>query len=118
VENSEYPKRFYALRVCSVRMPEHDHPYGDAERGVDEVEFERESAGYRQQVARMKAMWQSRRDFAHQVECCLDDESVEFGIFNGVGDNHRWWFDTEHARSRLGYEPRDNAEDWDEPPTC
>jgi len=116
VESFEYPKQFYAIRVCSVRMPEHDHPYGDAEAGVDDGEFERDSEEYRTEVARMKAMWQSRRDFAHQVERCLQDETVEFGIFHGVSDNRRRWFSIENSRARLGYDPQDDAEQWDGPP--
>ncbi|MFC7203144.1 NAD-dependent epimerase/dehydratase family protein [Haloferax namakaokahaiae] len=116
VENYEYPKRFYALRVCSVRMPEYDHPYGDAERAVDEGEIERGSPEYEETVARMKAMWQSRRDFAHQIDCCLQDESVDFGIFSGVSNNRRRWYDLEHARSQIGYHPKDDGDEWDSPP--
>ncbi|WP_435361748.1 NAD-dependent epimerase/dehydratase family protein [Haloarchaeobius sp. DFWS5] len=116
VENYEYPKRFYSLRVCSVRNEEYDHPYGDAEKGVDEGLWERGSDEYDEQVARMKAMWQSRRDFAHQVDCCLSNDDVEYGIFSGVSDNHRRWFDLEHARARIGYDPQDDGEEWDEPP--
>ncbi|WP_254274494.1 NAD-dependent epimerase/dehydratase family protein [Haloarcula marina] len=116
VENYEYPQQFYALRVCSVRMPEYDHPYGDAEQAVENGDIERGSAAYDKQVARMKAMWQSRRDFAHQVECCLQDDNVTFDIFNGVSDNFRRWFDIEHARTRIGYDPQDDGEDWDAPP--
>lgn len=116
VESYEYPKQFYALRVCSVRMPEYDHPYGDAELGVEAGEFERGSEEYEQQVARMKGMWQSRRDFAHQIDCCLADDDVEFGIFSGVSDNHRRWFDLEHARACIGYDPQDNGEEWNSPP--
>lgn len=116
VENYEYPRQFYALRVCSVRMPEYDHPYGDAEKGVEEGRFTRGSDAYRREVARMKATWQSRRDFAHQIRCCLEDDSVEFGIFSGVSDNTRRWFDIEHARARLGYDPADDAEDWTSAP--
>ncbi|WP_423747510.1 NAD(P)-dependent oxidoreductase (plasmid) [Haladaptatus sp. SPP-AMP-3] len=116
VENYEYPKRFYALRICSVRMPEYDHPYGDAEIGVEEGEWERNSAEYDEQVARMKATWQSRRDFAHQIDCCLQDESVEFDIFSGVSDNRRRWYDLEHARAKIGYNPQDDGEEWDAPP--
>ncbi|SEO89766.1 Nucleoside-diphosphate-sugar epimerase [Halogranum amylolyticum] len=116
VESYEYPKQFYALRVCSVRMPEYDHPYGDAELGVEAGEFKRGSEEYAEQVARMKGMWQSRRDFAHQIDCCLADDNVEFGIFSGVSDNHRRWFDLEHARARIGYDPQDDGEEWDSPP--
>jgi nucleoside-diphosphate-sugar epimerase len=116
VENYDYPERFYALRICSVRNPEYDHPYGDAESGVEDGEYERGSEAYERTVARMKAMWHSRRDFAHEVDCCLRDESVEFDVFYGVSDNDRRWFDIEHAREVIGYDPRDNGEEWDAPP--
>jgi len=116
VEQREYPTQMYALRICSVRMPEYDHPYGDAEAGVDNGEFERGSDEYGRAVARMKAMWQSRRDFAHMVECCLQDDAVSFSTFNGVSDNDRRWYDIEHAREVIGYDPQDNAERWTEPP--
>lgn len=116
VENFDYPMRFYALRIGSVRATEYDHPYGDAEKGVAEGEFDRGSREYDQLVARMKAMWQSRRDLAHQVECCLLDDDVEFGVFYGISDNDARWFDLEHARTVLGYCPRDNGANWTAPP--
>lgn len=116
IENYEYPRRFYALRICSVRHEEYDHPYGDAEHGVDKGQFERGSKTYKEQVARMKAMWQSRRDLAHQIECCLEEDSIEFDIFYGVSDNDRRWFDLDHAREVLNYQPQDNAEEWNSPP--
>lgn len=116
VELSDYPESFYALRICSVRHREYDHPYGDAERAVDEGSMERGSDAYERQVARMRGMWQSRRDLAHQVECCLRDDTVDFGIFSGVSDNDRRWFSIEHARSTIGYSPRDNGDEWSEAP--
>ena len=115
-ENYEYPTQFYALRICSVRHDEYDHPYGDAEHGVEDGEWERGSPDYERQVARMKAMWQSRRDLAQEVHCCLQDDDVEFDVFNGVSDNDRRWFSIEHARDVLGYAPQDNGEEWDAPP--
>ncbi len=115
-ENYEYPTQFYALRICSVRHDEYDHPYGDAEHGVDDGEWERDSPEYERQVARMKAMWQSRRDLAQEVHCCLQDDDVEFDVFYGVSDNDRRWFSLEHARDVLGYDPQDNGEEWDAPP--
>lgn len=117
VENYEYPKRFYALRICSVRMSEYDHPYGDAEKGVTNRQWKRESDEYERQAARMKAMWHSRRDFAHQIDCCLQDSTVEFDVFHGVSRNSRRWFDLEYARTTIGYRPQDNGEDWNAPPT-
>lgn len=65
VENYDSPTQFYALRICSVRHEEYDHPYGDAEHGVDDGDWERGSDEYDEMVAHMKAMWQSRRDLAH-----------------------------------------------------
>jgi hypothetical protein len=116
VENYEYPEQFYAIRIGSVRSEPYDHPYGDAERCVDRGECERDSDEYQTHVARMKSLWQSRRDLAHQVDRCLRNESVDFDVFYGVSDNDRRWFDLEHARSVLGYDPRDNGEEWDGPP--
>jgi nucleoside-diphosphate-sugar epimerase len=116
VEKFEYPKRFYALRIASVRSPEYDHPYGDAERGVAVGEFDRGSEAYKRSVKRMKATWHSRRDMARLVNCCLSDSSVEFDIFYGVSDNLARWFDLEHARAVLGYRPEDSADEWSSPP--
>ncbi|MFB6102103.1 MAG: NAD-dependent epimerase/dehydratase family protein [Haloplanus sp.] len=117
VELYDYPKQFYALRIGSVRSSEYDHPYGDAERMVEAGQMERGSDEYDETVARMKATWQSRRDFAHEVECCLHDDDVEYGIFNAVSDNDGRWFSLEEARDRLGYDPADNGAEWDSPPT-
>jgi len=108
--------RFYALRICAVRDPEYDHPYGDAEAGVDRGEWERGDDAYAEQVARLKAMWQSRRDLAGMVDRCLRDDTVGFDVFYGVSANDRRWFDIEHARDVLGYDPQDNGDEWDAPP--
>lgn len=115
----EYVERgaltFVAVRICSVRAPRYDHPYGDAERGVDEGRWARESDAYDEQVARMKAMWQSRRDCAALFDCCLRFEG-SFDVFYGVSDNDRRWFDIDHARDVVGYDPQDNGEEWTGPP--
>jgi len=116
VENYDYPRRCYCLRICSVRMPDYDHPYGDAERAVENGDLERESDDYERRVARMKATWQSRRDFAHQIDRCLQDDTVDYAILSGVSDNDRRWYSIEHARATVGYSPRDNAEEWSGPP--
>jgi nucleoside-diphosphate-sugar epimerase len=110
--------RFYALRIGAVRTPEYDHPYGDAERGVDAGDWERGSEAYEEQVARMKGLWQSRRDLAHLVDCCLQDDTVEWDHFYGVSANDRRWLDDlEYARETIGYDPADSAEEWDAPPS-
>ena len=109
--------QFYGLRIGAVRDPAYDHPYGDAERGADTGQYDRDSDQYQEQVARMKGLWQSRRDLAHMVDCCLQDDSVEWDHFYGVSDNDRRWLDDlAHARETIGYRPQDRGEDWDSPP--
>lgn len=117
VENYEYPKRLYVLRLGSIREAKWDHPYADAERAVERGECERDSEAYRREVKRMKATWQSHRDIAQMVECCLRDMTVIYDIFYGVSDNDRRWFDIEHAKDIIGYAPQDNGEEWSESPT-
>lgn len=107
---------FYAIRIGSVRPPRWDHPFGDAERGVEAERWTADSEEYATSVARLRCTWQSRRDCAHLVECCLADETVSFDIFYGVSDNPASWFDIAHARERVGYAPRDSAADYDRPP--
>lgn len=116
VENYEYPKQVYVLRIGSVRYPKYDHPYGDAERGVENGSWKRESEQYQLEVRRMKATWQSRRDVASLIECCLHDESVTYDIFYGISNNSRRWFDIEHPRLVVGYSPKDSGDDWKHPP--
>lgn len=116
VEAYEYPKRVYALRIGSVRSPEYDNPYGDAEKGVEKGKWERDSAPYRREIQRMRATWHSRRDVADLIESCLQDETVTFDIFYGVSDNGASWFDISHAKARIGYTPQDSADEWEHPP--
>lgn len=115
-ENYAYPERVYALRIGSVRYPNCDHPFGDAEAGVENGQWERDSEAYQQTVRRMKATWQSRRDVASLIECCLRDDAVTFEIFYAVSDNSRRWFDIEHPRAVVGYDPQDSGDDWERPP--
>jgi len=115
VENHDYPKRFYALRICNVADAAHDHPYAGVEEAVASGDLERDSEEYVRRLHRKKAMWHSRRDLAHQVDCCLRDDTVEFDVFYGVSDNDRRWFDIDHARETIGYDPRDNGEEWTGP---
>jgi len=116
LEGREFPSQFLAIRIASVRSEDHDHPYGDAELGVASGEWERESQEYERAVARLKSTWQSRRDLAHLIDRCLCHDESGFDVFYGVSDNDRRFFDIEHARKTLSYEPQDNGENWDEPP--
>jgi NAD+ dependent glucose-6-phosphate dehydrogenase len=116
VETREFPTRFYALRIASVRAPPFDNPYGDAERGVARGEWARGSDAYETQVKRLKGTWLSWRDLAQLVALCLQDETVTFERFFATSDNPRSWWDIEHAKDVLGYDPQDCGEDWTEPP--
>lgn len=116
VDHERYPEQFFALRIGTVRPAEQDHPYCQAEAGVDRNDWERDSVEYRRQAARTKATWQSRWDFAHLVESCVETSGAGFDVFYGVSDNDRRFWDVDHAREMIGYDPRDNAEAWTEPP--
>ena len=117
----------YALRIGSVRNPTHDHPFGDAERAAARGDCERGDPAYEERVARMRCTWLSRRDCAALVDACLDDGNDgdsnpetaaggAFEIFYGISDNPNSWFDIEHARERVGYEPADSGNATEEPP--
>lgn len=110
------PRHVYSLRIGSMNERELDHPYAAAERSRRRGEYDRGEPEYERRVARSKCHWISRRDFAHLVECCLQDESVEYDVFYGVSDNEARWVDIDYARNRLGYNPRDSADSWTEPP--
>lgn len=127
------PSQFFSIRISSVRTEQYDHPYGDAERGVhrgsdDAVEGDdawdpsqtgswgRGSEEYQEMVRRLKASWTSQRDFAHLIKCCLENETVTYDTFYAVSDNAARWFDTEHAKEVLGYEPQDDGSEWEHPP--
>jgi nucleoside-diphosphate-sugar epimerase len=116
VENHAHPKRVYALRLGSVRWPDEDHPYADADRGVRTGEWSQNSEAYDREVRRLKATWLSRRDATALVEACLSDGDVSFDVFYGTSDNERGWLDIDPARERLGYNPVDSGEDWSAPP--
>lgn len=117
VENYKYPKRVYILRLGSIREPDRDHPYADAEKGVEKNRWSRNSKKYDLEVKRMKALWQSRSDLAHMIDCCMKDNSVKYDIFNGISNNERRWFDIKHARNMIGYTPKDSSDQWDKPPS-
>ena len=58
-------------------------------------------------------IWCSQRDIAQLVERCIAaDEDLRFGIFYGMSDNQWNWVDLEDARQKVGYAPRDRAEDF------
>lgn len=108
--------QFYSLRLGNLRDGEPDNPYVDAEQGVLDGDFERGSAEYEEKADRLKASWLSRRDAAHLVDCCLQDDTVDFDTFYGISDNAGAWFDISYAQEVLGYEPQDDGNEWESPP--
>jgi nucleoside-diphosphate-sugar epimerase len=58
---------------------------------------------------RLRATWLSRRDCAQLIARCLDADHVRFGIYYGISDNPRQFWDITHAREELGYNPQDAA---------
>lgn len=64
---------------------------------------------------RMRATWLSHRDIAQLVDRCLSAPNLKFDIFYGVSNNKWRFWDIEHARRTIGFNPEDNAEDhWTE----
>lgn len=109
--------RFYAIRIGAIRGSDEDHPYAYAEAGVRRGEWERGSEPYLTQEKRLKAIWQSRRDFRQMVERLLHADGERFDVFYGISANARSWMDIQHARDVLGYAPQDDAETWTAPPS-
>ncbi|MBI4305895.1 MAG: NAD(P)-dependent oxidoreductase [Chloroflexi bacterium] len=58
------------------------------------------------------ATWCSHRDLAQLVDRCLSTPGLRSDIFYGVSANKWHFWDLEHARRVVGYEPQDNAEEW------
>lgn len=58
---------------------------------------------------RARAIYLSHRDCAELVRCCLDAEHVRYGVYYGVSNNPRLFYDLSNAREELGYQPQDSA---------
>lgn len=118
VHGRDYPEHVYALRWGSVRLWDGlDHPYGDAEYGVTHGMWDRDSESYELAVKRMKGTWLSGRDLRQLINLMIEDESVTFDVFYGVSANDNGWLDIAHAKDVLGYDPIDNASEWEGPPS-
>jgi nucleoside-diphosphate-sugar epimerase len=58
---------------------------------------------------RLRATWLSQRDCAQLIARCLDATAVPFGIYYGISNNQRQFWDITHAREEIGYEPLDGG---------
>lgn len=60
---------------------------------------------------RLRSTWLSHHDLCHLFDCCLTS-TVSFGIYYGVSRNAKRFWDISNAERELGYQPRDDAEEW------
>ena len=61
---------------------------------------------------RILSTWLSHRDAVQLIRRSIEAESVTFGIYYGISNNRRAYWDIQNAREDLGYDPEDNAEDY------
>jgi nucleoside-diphosphate-sugar epimerase len=54
-------------------------------------------------------IWVSPRDLVQLFVRCIEDNTLQFGIFNGISNNRFKGLDISDARELLGYEPLDDA---------
>ncbi len=55
----------------------------------------------------------THHDLVHLVDRCLSaPDSVKFGIYYGVSNNHWRFWDISNSAEDVGYQPQDNAELW------
>lgn len=79
--------------------------------GLDVVCLRIGSCFERPTTDRMLATWLSPDDCARLVEAALSAPDPGFRVVWGISANTRAWWSLSEARA-LGYEPRDNAEDY------
>lgn len=60
---------------------------------------------------RLAAIWLSQRDMVQLAEKCLAADSVQYDIFYGISNNPHTFYDLEHAREVIGYEPQDRSDE-------
>lgn len=58
---------------------------------------------------RGRAIYLSHRDCAELVRCCIDAEHIRYGVYYGVSNNPRLFYDLSNARDEIGYVPQDAA---------
>jgi nucleoside-diphosphate-sugar epimerase len=92
--------RVFCLRIGAVRA--NDDPTEPSTNPLIDLDAE----GRRN---RMRAVWLSRRDCAELIARCLDVEDVPWAVVYGVSRNARRFWDLDHARDLLGWEPQDSA---------
>ena len=92
--------RVFCLRIGAVRAK--DDPTAPSTNPLIDLDAD----GRRN---RMRAVWLSHRDCAELIARCLEVEDVSWAVVYGVSGNARRFWDVDHARDLLGWEPQDSA---------
>ena len=61
---------------------------------------------------RILSSWLSDRDLVQLVRRSIDVPGIGYGIYYGISNNARGYWDLTNAQTDLGYTPQDNAEDY------
>ncbi len=61
---------------------------------------------------RILSTWLSDRDLSQLMRRSIDVPGIQFGIYYGVSNNSRSYWDVTSTVADLGYIPKDNAEDY------
>lgn len=62
--------------------------------------------------ARILSTWLSDRDLVQLVRRSIDATDIGFGIYYGISNNARAYWDLTNGQTDLGYAPQDDAEDY------
>jgi NAD+ dependent glucose-6-phosphate dehydrogenase len=94
-----YGLHVFCLRIAAVRA--NDDPTTPTATPLIDLDAE----GQRN---RLRAVWLSKRDCAELIAACLEAD-VPWAVVYGVSANPRRFWDLDHARELLGWEPQDSA---------
>lgn len=61
---------------------------------------------------RILSTWLSDRDLVQLIRRSIDTPGIDFGIYYGISNNSRGYWDLTDAYTSLGYAPEDDAEDY------
>ncbi len=92
----------YCLRIGGTRGPE-DPSHPD---NLWQPQFDNDPAKLALRT-RMRAVWLSPRDCLQLIERCLASDR-DWVLCYGISNNPRRFWDIEHAREALGYDPQDS----------
>lgn len=93
----------YCLRIGGTRGP--DDPGHPDNLWRPELDNDPETLATR---IRMRAVWLSERDCVQLFERCLASDQ-DWVLCYGISNNPRRFWDIEHAKAVLGYDPQDSA---------